>query len=61
MVGYGPPTKHEHPEEQRSRTRLDLGKPDFQEKANSNLGQEGVLQIAQEPRVLRCPGDVDSV
>lgn len=45
--------KTEHPEEgQRSQTRLDLGKPDFQKKANSNLGQEGVLQITQEPGVL---------
>lgn len=33
--------KTEHPEEQRTQTRLDSGKLDFQKKANSNLGQEG--------------------
>lgn len=30
-------------QEQRTQTRLDSGEPDFQKKANSNLGQEGVL------------------
>lgn len=30
-------------QEQRTQTRLDSGKPDFQKKANSNLGQEGGL------------------
>lgn len=33
-------------------TRLDSGISHFQKKANSRLGQDGVLQIIQEPRVL---------
>ena len=48
-----------HVEKQRIQTRLDPGTPDFQNKANSSLGQEGVLNIMQEPRVLRM--GIDSV
>lgn len=39
--------------QQRIQTRLDSGTPDFQKKANSSLGQEEMLHIIQEPRVLR--------
>lgn len=48
-----------HLEEQRTQTRLDSGTSDFQKKANSSLGQEGILQIIQEPEVLGSPGDMD--
>lgn len=41
-----------HLEGLRIQTRLDSGIPDFPKKANSCLGQKGVLQIIQEPRVL---------
>lgn len=37
---------------QRIQTRLDSRISDFQKKANSCLGQDGVLQIIQEPRVV---------
>lgn len=48
-----------HLEEQRTQTRLDSGTHDFHNKANSSLGQEGVLQIIQEHGVWGSPGDVD--
>lgn len=41
-----------HLEGQRIQTRLDSGTHDYEKDTNYSLGQEGVLQIIQEPRVL---------